>query len=208
MSQGVIQNVIIRYPHLVEPWSAKQNIEADFNCQLILPQDWAGWQGLQDLVNQAITEKFPTGAPANLKMPWLNQFLQPKLQTDGPYQGCYFISAAGKGTKPGVVGPDAKPFDDLQTKQFIFSGCIVNALVGFYGYQTGSAGVGCALNGIQLVNNKVERIADAGRNVEEAFQAIPGAPPVVTPAFQGQEQPQAPAGAQPQPPVPGQNPFG
>lgn len=192
MSQGVLYNVIIRYPHLVEPWSSQQNITPDFNCQLVFPKDWAGWQSLQDLVNQAIAEKFPKGPPANMKMPWLNQYLQPKLQKDGPYEGCYFLSAAGKGTKPGVVGPDAQPFDDQQTKQFIFSGCVVNALVGFYGYQTGSTGVGCALNGVQLVNNKMEPIPDAGRNVQEAFQAIPGAPPAVTPAFQGQTQPQAP----------------
>ena len=188
MSQGVIENVIIRYPHLVEPWSSQPTIEPDYNCQFILLNDWPGWAGLQGLVDEAIREKFGANVPANLKLPWLNKYLQPNIQGDGPYQGSYCINASGKGTKPGVVGPDAQPLDDLQVKTLIFSGCIVNALVGFYGYPSGP-GVGCALNGIQLVNNQVERIPDAGRNVADAFQAIPGAPPAVMPAFQQAQTP-------------------
>lgn len=204
MSQGVIEGVIIRYPHLVEPWTSNPSqYEADYNCQLILPADWAGWQGLQDLVNQAISEKFGANTPANLKLPWLNKFLQPNQQPDGPYQGCYYINASGKGTKPFVVGPDNVELNDLQVKTLIFSGCKVNALLGFYGYP-GGPGVGTALNGIQLLDNTLERIPDAGRNVTDAFKAIPGAPPIVQPAFQGpQGAPQALV-----PPTGGGNPFG
>lgn len=180
MSELVLDNVIIRYPHLVTPWSSSPQYQEDYNCQLILLQTWPQWAELQAIVEQAITEKWPTNRPENLKLPWLNKYLQPNLQKDGPYQGQYCINAAGKGTKPGVAGPDGKTLSDLQVPQMVFSGCIVNAWVNFGGYPQG--GVGTYLKGIQLVNNQVERIADAGRDISEVFKPIAGAPAATAPA--------------------------
>ena len=185
----VIQNVPIRYPHLAEMWTSNPaKYDPDYNIQIIFPQNFPQWEAVQASVNEAIAGKWGTNVPQNLKMPWLNKFLQPNLQTDGPYQGCYFMNAAGKGTKPGVVGPDAVTIPDLQIKQLIFSGCICHVFVNFSGYDQGP-GIGCYLQGVQLVSNNVERIADAGRDVTQVFKAIPGAPAPLMPAPQQQPAP-------------------
>ena len=184
----VLYNVIIRYPHLVEMWSASQNIEPDYNCQFIFPGDFAQWEQVQAACTEAAHAKLGAQLPPNMKYPWLNKYLQPNVQTDGPYEGKYFMNAMGKGTKPGVVGPDGQTIPDLQIKQLIFSGCIVNAYVNYYGYTQGP-GVTAALQGVQLVNNNVERIADARRDVTQVFKAIPGAPAPLAPAPQQQPAP-------------------
>ena len=185
----VLYNVIIRYPHLAEPWTGKPTIDPDYQANLIIPQDFAQWEQVQASVNEAIAGKWGTNVPQNLKLPWLNRYLQPEVQADGPYIGCYTLKAKGKGTKPGVVDPDGQTIPDLQIKQLIFSGCIVNAYVNFGAYQVTDAGVGVYLQGVQLVSNNVERIADAGRDVTQVFKAIPGAPAPLTPAPQQQPAP-------------------
>ena len=173
----VLENVVIRYPHLDAPWTGKPSIEADYQCRLILPQDFSQWEQVQACVNEAIANKFGANPPASLKMPWLDQYLQPSLEKDGPYVGCYYMSPKGKGTKPGVVDQNSQVIPDLQIKTKIFSGCIVNAYVNFYGYQVASTGVAIALQGIQLVNDQVERLADGSRDVTQVFKPLAGAPP-------------------------------
>lgn len=190
MAEFIAHGLIIRYPHLVEPWSSGPQYKADFNAQLIVPENWPQWQAFIDVCQQALRDKHGNTPPTNMKMPWLNEFLQPNLQKDGPYVGFYCFNAYGKQTKPGVCGPggpEDDTFDDLKTKTLIFSGCRVNVLLGVYGYPKG---VGVALNGIQLIDNQnVERIPDAGRNLGNSFQAIPGAPPAIMPAFSGPTAP-------------------
>jgi hypothetical protein len=176
----ILHEVVIRYPHLVTPWSSSPQYKADYNCQLIFPANWPEWPALQAAVETAKnTSKHWQQPPAQMKLPWLNKFLQPNLQKDGPYEGCYYINAAGKDTKPGVVGPDGKEMSDLQIPQLIFSGCIVNAWVNFFSYA--GPGIGTALIGIQLVNNQVERIQDSARDVTQAFKPIAGAPAATAP---------------------------
>ena len=191
----VLKNVVIRYPHLDAPWTGNPTIDADYQAQLILPQTFAQWEELQAAVNEAIATKFGANVPQHLKLPWLNRYLQPNTQADGPYQGCYYINAKGKGTKPVVVDGQVQPIPDLQIKQAVFSGCIVYAYVNFGAYQVSDAGVGTYLKSIQLVNNQVEPIADAGSDPANVFQAIPGAPAPI-PAAQ-----QAPAPFSPQDPL-------
>lgn len=175
-----LNNVIIRYPHLDVPWSGRPTIEADYQCQLILPKGFAQWSELQACAAEAARLKGLEKEP-DLKYPWLDRRLQPRRQEDGPYAGEYFISAKGKGTKPGVVGPDNKVIPDMQIKNLIFSGCIVNAWVNFYGYKVDEPGIALALRGIQLVNNQVERIADKGQDPTQVFQPVPGAPAPTAP---------------------------
>ena len=177
----VLQRVIIRYPHLDVPWTGNPTYEADYQCQLIIPQNWAQWEQLQAAVNEAIAAKFGANVPQHLKLPWLNKYLQPKLQDSGPYQGCYFLGAKGKGTKPAVVDANVQPIPDLQIKATIFSGCIVNAYVNFGGYGTTDAGVGCYLKSIQLIDNTEQAIPDAGGDPTAVFKAVPGAPAPIQP---------------------------
>ena len=178
MASIVLQNVIIRYPHLDRPWSGSQTIEADYNCQIIFPQNWPQWSQLQECVNETLREGFGAIWPQNLKLPWLNKYLQPNQQKDGPYQGCYYVNVVGKGTKPPVSDQNVEPIPDLEIKQKIFSGCVVNIQVNFATYQQGP-GVGTYFGraGVQLINNNVEPIADAGSvDPKTVFQSVPGAP--------------------------------
>lgn len=192
MPQFIANNLIIRYPHLVEPWSSGPQYTADYNAQFIVPQDWAQWTEFSEIVEKAIQEKHGANRPTNMKLPWQDKYLQPNIKPDAPHAGCYFFNAAGKQTKPGVVDAARQHLDDLQVKTLIFSGCLVNALLGIYAY---ADGVGVALNGVQLVDNQnIERIPDAGRNVSEVFKAIPGAPPAIMPAFQGPNTEENPFG--------------
>lgn len=180
----VLNNVVIRYPHLDAPWASSPQYTPAYNCQLILPSDFAQWDALQACVTEAIGIKFGASPPAQLKLPWLNKFLQPNTTEDlagTPYQGCYYINASDSKRKPDVLDGNNQPIPDLQLKSTVFSGCIVNAWVGFYGYQQG--GVGTGLNAIQLVSNQdVAQLPDGRGSATDKFQAIPGAPQAIAPA--------------------------
>lgn len=183
MPECLLENVVIRYAHLDRPWSGSPTIEADYNCQIIFPQNWPGWPALQEAVNAAIRDKFGAQPPGNMKLPWLNKYLQPNQQADGPYLGCYFMNVVGKGTKPLCFDQNVQPIPDLQLKEFIFSGCVINIQVSFAGYTQGP-GVGTYFRNptIQLVNNQVEAIPDASaKDPSEVFKTVPWAPAATAP---------------------------
>ena len=182
-TQMVLKNVILSFPHLVTPWSGRPDIELGYSCNVILPQDFPQWNELQACVQEAITAKFGATQPANLKMPWLSKILQPKQIKDGKYAGCYYLSPSDKRSKPAVVDQNVQPIPDLQVKEKLFAGCIVNVYVGFYGYGTaGDGGVGVGLNSVQLVNDQVEPLQEGGGiSASEVFQAVPGAPAPLAP---------------------------
>lgn len=178
----VLQNVVVRYPHLAEMWTGNPSYAADYQIQVILPRDFAQWTELQAAANEALTSKFGASMPQNIKMPWLNKMLQPNVQKDGPYEGCYFFTARGKQTKPAVVDAQVQPIPDLQIKQMVFSGCICNVYVNLAAYGPADPGIGVYLKSVQLINNQVEPIADAGPDPATVFQVIPGAPAPIAPA--------------------------
>lgn len=67
---------------------------------------------------------------------------------DPVYKGKYYINCKNK-TKPGVVDQNVQPILDPER---IYSGCVINASVNFFGYlNTGKAGISCGLNHVQLV---------------------------------------------------------
>lgn len=182
MSECFLENVIIRYPHLAQPWSGDATIEPDYNCQIILPGDWPSWGNLQAAVDQAIRDKFGAQPPANLKLPWLNKYLQPNTQQDGPYLGCYFFNVTGKGTKPQCYDQNVVLIPDLKLKETIYSGCMVNIQLSFAGYTQGP-GVGTYFRNptIQLVK-QLEAIPDASaKDPKDVFKQIPGAPAPMAP---------------------------
>ena len=75
----------------------------------------------------------------------------------------------------------------------IFGGCIVSAVVDFWGYTTGSSGIGCGLKIVRLEDNvNVTRI-DEQLNAEDFFQPVAGGPEPVAqnPAMVAQNQGQA-----------------
>ncbi len=66
------------------------------------------------------------------------------------YAGMYFINCSNK-EKPGVVDQSVQPILD---REMIYSGCIVNTFVNFYGYsQNGNNGISASLEHVQLVSD-------------------------------------------------------
>lgn len=67
---------------------------------------------------------------------------------DPAYKGMWYINCSNK-EKPGVVNQNVEPI--LNTDE-IYSGCIVNTSVNFYGYNnTGNIGISASLQAVQLV---------------------------------------------------------
>ncbi len=69
----------------------------------------------------------------------------------GPeYEGMYYINVSNR-DKPGVVDQNVQP---ILERDRIYSGCIVNCFINFYGYsQNGNNGVSASLENVQLVSD-------------------------------------------------------
>ena len=188
----VLSNVILSYPHLITPWAGQQNQEPKYNCAIIFPQNFGQWGELQQCVENAKMNKWGANAPQNLKLPWLNRYLQPNVLKEGPYAGCYVINANGD-RKPQLVDANVQEVKDMVAKSVFFAGAIVNVYVNFYGYSTsGNNGVGTGLRMVQLVDNvNVTRLDGDTKEASEVFKTIPGAPAPTTAV------PGAPLGAVP-----------
>ena len=185
----VLFDVILSYPHLVTPWTSRTDKEPNYNCAFIFPKDWAQWPEIQDCVNNAIANKFGANVPQNLKLPWLNRYLQASLVKDGPYQGFYTINSVSD-RKPELLDQNVQVVPDMRAKSEFFAGSIVNAFVNFYGYaNSGNVGVGTGLRKIQMVDNtsdRVIRLGEGDKPASDVFKAIPGAPaPMTTPGAPG-----------------------
>lgn len=198
-TEVVLEKVILSYPHLVTPWAGRQNQQASYNCAFIIPSTFTQWPQIQEAANEAVTGFFGASVPENLKMPWLNKFLQPQVvKADQPYAGCYVMNAKDNNYKPEVVDQNIQPIPDMRVKAELWPGCIVNALVNFYAFNnSGNMGVGLGLKKVQLVDNTSEGLIRLGGDQKEAsevFKAVPGAPPATAPA--GPVAPGVPGGQQ------------
>ena len=72
-------------------------------------------------------------------------------RADSPeYEGMYYINCSNK-ERPGVVDQEVKPILD---REKIYSGCIVNCFVNFFGYnKKGNTGISASLENVQLVSD-------------------------------------------------------
>ena len=66
------------------------------------------------------------------------------------YEGMYYINCSNR-DKPGVVDQNVQP---VLERDRIYSGCIVNCFINFYGYgQNGNNGISASLENVQLVSD-------------------------------------------------------
>lgn len=66
------------------------------------------------------------------------------------YEGMYYINVSNR-EKPGVVDQNVQP---ILEREKIYSGCIVNCHMSFYGYsQNGNNGISASLEHVQLVSD-------------------------------------------------------
>jgi len=159
----VIENAILSYPHLFTAKPAKGSDKPRFSVSLILPENF-DWTEVKQAVVDAKNEKWGQHIPATLKS-------QIKKVPEGPYKGRYCISAnSNEEYPPEIVDQNVNPLIDQKQ---LFAGCVVNAGVSFFGYDTGSNGVGCGLNHVQLVTNVGVQRLDGSKSAKEVFKKIP-----------------------------------
>ena len=66
------------------------------------------------------------------------------------YEGMYYINCSNR-DKPGVVDQNVQP---ILERDKIYSGCVVNCFINFYGYgQNGNNGISASLENVQLVSD-------------------------------------------------------
>lgn len=163
-----IANAVISYPHVFAPTVPKGATVARYSASLILPKNF-DWTEVKAAIEAAKLEKWPTGAPAKLET-------QISPVDEGPYIGHYKINAnANLDHKPQLVDQAIAPIMDTS---LLFAGCIVNAQVAFFPYDSPKNGIGVGLNMIQLVKSDGVTRLDSTQAPEEVFQKIAGAPPV------------------------------
>ena len=174
----VITQCVLSYPHLFEPRAAAPGAEPKFSANLILPAlDEADNAILAEVMNHAIAQKFPQGAPQNLSMPW-----RTVDEKTPEYTGRNCINAGTSAKNP----PDVVLEDPSKraTPQDIYPGIGVNVYLGCFAYDTaGNRGVSFALNAIQVADRTLPNLGNkmAPENVFSAVSApaaavMPGAP--------------------------------
>lgn len=136
------------YCFLLEP---KENLSGDmkYSVSMIFSKD-TDMSKIEQAIQAAAEEKFGKKLPKVFKNP-LRDGDEERDDRD-EYRNSWFINASSS-RKPGIV--DYKTGDIIDTDDEdlgIYSGCICRATVAFFGYdQSGSKGVGCGLNNIQVL---------------------------------------------------------
>lgn len=149
----------ISYPTLFEPKKLKKvpNSEPRYSCQIMIEKDTREGKREWDKIKSAIEEAKEAGSekvagwngrvPKNLEIKNIKDGDDEEVYEKNPeYKGHWVISCSSK-NRPGVVDRDLK---EIINPEKIYAGCIVRVDVNFFGYDTGSNGVGCALNHVQF----------------------------------------------------------
>ena len=171
-SNRVVLKGVINYPALAQPKSINGSAPKYGACLIIRKEDvdvLNTYQRALEAAYDAGDRKLMTGKTK----PKLNLLRCPLHDGDldkpgqEAYENSYYLNASSKERIP-VVDRELNPMDPSE----IYSGCVVNASVTLYAYNTGvSKGIAAALNGIQLIR-KGERIG-WGPRIDNDFQVLP-----------------------------------
>lgn len=211
-------NGILLFPTLFQPKAVKDaqgNPTGDpkFSASLLLPPTDPQLAALQQEVEQAKANTFPSGFPQKgdlCLLPYDTKFAG-KDYYDPRFSGWWVFSTTAKADdKPAVVDMQHQPVVD---SSIVCSGAMVWLNAGISGYTKGTGGVGGWLNGIMATGELCEHgRLDGKPSVDQMFAnvgnataapaapqapstvAAPPAPPVAPPA------PPAPPAAPPAPP--------
>ncbi len=143
MGQQIVVKGRASYLHAFEPHGNPQrNIPPRYGVSIILPigQDFTP---IQAAIDAAIAEKYPTGAPAGMKMPWAWGDVNKESEKDHVILKSY----AQPKDKPLVVDQANQPILDPAK---IYSGCEVEVAVNVYAHNNN--GVSMYLQAIRLVS--------------------------------------------------------
>lgn len=170
MSQDLVVQGFLSYPHLFTPRQVNNQGEPKYSCNIIVPQNF-DWGPFQAAIAEGWNAKFPGQAmPQNVKQPF-------DQVTEGPYAGFWQIKASTKQERPPQVVMQNREKVAPHQQGELFPGCVVNAYIRVYGYDTMGQGVAAGLNAIQLVSGdaSLPRL-DNAKPIEQVFEVIPGGP--------------------------------
>ena len=159
--------VMISYPKLFKPEPIQDNPEPKFSCRYILPKNFD---------NTAIKAAMKAAAHAKFQGDGTEKNTISKTKADEPVPGHFVLNTTNYVESPAQV-LDSK-LQPIMDPNEIFAGCIVDAVVKFTGYTTGSKGIRCESKIIVLRNNKVARLNEGGGDLaaEDFFEPVEGAP--------------------------------
>jgi len=168
----VTGKVRFSYANVFEPRAFSENDTPKYSVVLLIPKtDKKTVKLIEKAIEAAIekgkAENWGGKVPANM---W-NPLRDGDTDSDAPeYEGCYFVTAKTKATRPpSVVDKQLQPIIDIQE---FYSGCYGRASINFYPYAVpqGGKGVACGLNNIQKLEDG-EPLA-GGSKVEDDFDVI------------------------------------
>jgi hypothetical protein len=201
--------MIISFPRLfkADPGPNPEQPNWKYSATLIATPEvlrGAQWGQVKPAILEAARLKFGEKGVASLLKGNLKQPIRDDGEDKGHPKGSLFFTARSD-QKPGVVSidpdEDGRPRKIKDTEQDIggryevYSGCIVNATVAFYGYDNISKGVAVGLRNIQKVGDGPR--LDNRKAAEEEFEANMSE----TPESLDDEMPDDPDGATNQLPI-------
>jgi len=170
MSQIMLQNVVISFPHLFEAKQYEGQGAFRYSGNFIFPADY-NFTELLAAIEAARIEK---GLPEGTRTP-LSQV------KSGPYAGQWTLAAYAYEYAPQVVDQNVQP---LMDRSLIWAGCRVHANVDIYGHNKAGGGVTAGLTHVMIVDN-VESVAlprlDSRKDAADIFQPVQGAPVATAP---------------------------
>ena len=192
-----IQGVRFSYCNLFQPHAPRNDPNGDrkYSVTLLIPKSNitafnAVCAAMEEAAAYATAAKWNNVRPPILPNPLHDG--DGTRQDGTPYgeecKGMWILTASCKENRPPfVVDQQVQPIIDPRG---IYSGCWGNASVNFFGYfAAGKKGIGCGLNGVQLVRQD-EPLGGGTVTAEQAFQPVPMEPQTVPQAW-GAPAPQA-----------------
>lgn len=173
-----LDNVYGSYVKIVEPGSKFDGNGFEYSMQVVIPKDHPQLDELKKTITEILKEAFPklsAGQKAGLKKGLRDNDEEGRAE-DFPYlANTMFINskrAESFGPVP-VFDKAARPIEP--THETLYSGCKVNVILSIFSFDTNaSKGISCGLEGIQIVDNTLERW-DGRANPGSMFAALPGA---------------------------------
>lgn len=184
---------ILSFPQVFEPRAAVQGSEPRYSVQVLLRPDDPQVAQVQQEIEQAKANMWPSGAPAGVRSCFqsYDEKYSSKTYYDPNLSGWWVLTCNAKQNDPPVVVNEQR--QPVLDRGDVFSGCVAYVAYGVSGYDRGAVGVGAFLNGIMLTAEQppLGRL-DGKPSADQMFAQVDGVAPVAPAAPPA--APAAPAG--------------
>lgn len=169
----ILKNVRLAFPVLwtPEPFPEGDDPTPYYSASFLIPKTDPMVAEINAVIKATAVEKWGAKADTMLKSAKANNKLFLKdgdLKTYDGFEGMYYVSARTK-VRPRILDRQKTPLAESDGKPY--AGCVVLAILGTYGYDKGSIGVGAGLQGIQFVRDG-DAFGGARAASEEEFEDL------------------------------------